>query len=150
MLGPSLAQSACSRLEPLLPLYFRSVFPSAFCCFLLKRCVRLQNSSSVRYIGTLLAKMASVGASEKQQSTYISSNQLEGTGNTSLTGNIDYNDIHVSKLVRKIDWRILPGVILLYLLSFLDRSNVANAKVEGLAEDTKMSMHEMSNSRPLC
>lgn len=94
--------------------------------------------------------MASVIASEKQQNTFISSNQLEGTGNTSLTSNIDYNGIDVRKLVRKIDWRIIPGVILLYLLSFLDRSNVANAKVEGLAEDTKMSTHEISNSQALC
>jgi hypothetical protein len=94
--------------------------------------------------------MASVDASEKQQDTFTSSNQLEGSGNTSLTSNIDYNGIDVSKLVRKIDWRIIPGVILLYLLSFLDRSNVANAKVEGLAQDTKMSTYEIRNSQALC
>lgn len=37
--------------------------------------------------------------------------------------------------IRKLDRKLLPGVIILYLLSFLDRSNVANAKVDGLAKD---------------
>ena len=38
-------------------------------------------------------------------------------------------------LVRKLDLRLLPPLTLLYLLSFLDRSNVANARIEGLATD---------------
>jgi hypothetical protein len=90
--------------------------------------------------------MASNITSEKQQNTFLASNQLEGSGNTSLTSNIEYNGVYEKKLVRKIDWRIIPGVILLYLLSFLDRSNVANAKVEGLAEDTKMSTYQSADS----
>lgn len=88
--------------------------------------------------------MASGRVSEKQQDAFLSSDQLEGSGNTSLISNIDYSGIGERKLVRKIDWRIIPGVILLYLLSFLDRTNVANAKVEGLAEDTEMSTHHIS------
>jgi hypothetical protein len=90
--------------------------------------------------------MASNITSEKQQNTFLASDQLEGSGNTSLTSNIEYNGVYEKKLVRKIDWRIIPGVILLYLLSFLDRSNVANAKVEGLAEDTKMSTYQSADS----
>lgn len=42
-------------------------------------------------------------------------------------------------LLRKLDWRLLPAVGILYLLSFLDRSNVANARIEGLATDLGMS-----------
>lgn len=42
-------------------------------------------------------------------------------------------------LMRKIDIRLLPGVTLLYLMSFLDRSNVSNARIEGLTEDTNMT-----------
>lgn len=42
-------------------------------------------------------------------------------------------------LVRKLDLRLLPPMTLLYLLSFLDRSNVANARIEGLATDLRMS-----------
>ncbi|KAG8740138.1 hypothetical protein FRC10_004723 [Ceratobasidium sp. 414] len=39
------------------------------------------------------------------------------------------------RLVRKLDWNLLPLVSLLYLLSFLDRSNIGNARVAGLATD---------------
>ncbi|PNS16569.1 hypothetical protein CAC42_69 [Sphaceloma murrayae] len=38
-------------------------------------------------------------------------------------------------LVRKIDLKLIPGVTILYLLSFLDRANVANARLEGLQKD---------------
>lgn len=53
--------------------------------------------------------------------------------------------IDEQKLVHKVDWRIVPGIVLLYLLSFLDRSNVANAKIEGLAQDLNISMSEDIN-----
>ncbi|KAJ7175883.1 major facilitator superfamily domain-containing protein [Mycena filopes] len=39
------------------------------------------------------------------------------------------------KLVRKIDLRLIPILTLLYLLSFLDRTNVGNAKLLGLTTD---------------
>ncbi|CRG86584.1 putative transporter C1002,16c [Talaromyces islandicus] len=48
-------------------------------------------------------------------------------------------DINEKALLRKLDWRLLPPLTLLYLLSFLDRSNVGNAKLEGLATDIKMT-----------
>jgi MFS family permease len=41
--------------------------------------------------------------------------------------------------LRKLDWKLLPPVTLLYLLSFLDRSNVANAKLDGLTTDLNMT-----------
>jgi len=40
-----------------------------------------------------------------------------------------------AKLVRKLDLCIVPMVILLYLLSFLDRVNIGNARLYGLEED---------------
>lgn len=47
--------------------------------------------------------------------------------------------IDEKKLVRKIDLHLLPLFTFLYLLSFLDRGNIGNAKIEGLAEDLKLS-----------
>ena len=47
--------------------------------------------------------------------------------------------IREKALVRKLDRRLLPAVTLLYLLSFLDRSNVGNAKLEGLTTDLHMT-----------
>lgn len=43
------------------------------------------------------------------------------------------------KLVRKLDLSLLPPLTLLYLLSFLDRSNIANARIEGLATDLNIT-----------
>jgi MFS family permease len=37
-----------------------------------------------------------------------------------------------------MDVRLIPMLALLYLLSFLDRGNIGNAKIEGLQEDLKM------------
>ncbi|KAF3929739.1 hypothetical protein AA313_de0210315 [Arthrobotrys entomopaga] len=39
------------------------------------------------------------------------------------------------QLVRKLDWRLLPWLCLLYLASFLDRTNIGNAKIIGLQTD---------------
>ena len=69
--------------------------------------------------------------------------------------------VNEKALLRKLDFKILPALTLLYLLSFLDRSNgsltlsthlakwrsgitdwlqVANARIEGLTVDLHMSM----------
>jgi hypothetical protein len=67
------------------------------------------------------------------------------------------NTINEKKLLRTLDLRLLPAVSILYLLSFLDRSNgtsssllqlrkytnvhvsVANARIEGLTTDLNMT-----------
>ncbi|KAH6975707.1 major facilitator superfamily domain-containing protein [Ilyonectria destructans] len=43
------------------------------------------------------------------------------------------------KLVRKCDKHVLPCITLLFFLSFLDRTNIGNAKIQGLVEDLHMS-----------
>ncbi|KAJ7250305.1 major facilitator superfamily domain-containing protein [Mycena rebaudengoi] len=43
--------------------------------------------------------------------------------------------IDEDRLLLKLDWRILPIVTLLYLLSFIDRSNIGNARIAGLPEE---------------
>lgn len=42
-------------------------------------------------------------------------------------------------LVRKLDWQLIPWLTLLYLSAFLDRTNIGNAKVDGLQTDLKMT-----------
>jgi sugar phosphate permease len=48
---------------------------------------------------------------------------------------------HLSEraILRKMDLRLIPMLALLYLLSFLDRGNIGNAKIEGLVEDLGMT-----------
>ncbi|KAL2127325.1 hypothetical protein VTI74DRAFT_10924 [Chaetomium olivicolor] len=52
---------------------------------------------------------------------------------------VDAGSVDEKALLRKIDWHLLPAVGILYLLSFLDRSNVGNARIEGLADDLHMT-----------
>jgi sugar phosphate permease len=43
------------------------------------------------------------------------------------------------KLLWKLDVKLIPWLSFLYLISFLDRTNIGNAKVDGLQEDLKMT-----------
>lgn len=43
------------------------------------------------------------------------------------------------RLLHKVDRHVLPILTVLYLLSFLDRSNIANAKLDGLTTDLHIS-----------
>lgn len=69
-------------------------------------------------------------------------NEQESPQPASSIASADYTHINEKKLLRKLDWRLLPGVSLLYLVSFLDRSNVANARLEGLTTDLGMTGNE--------
>ena len=41
----------------------------------------------------------------------------------------DFSGVNEKAVVRKCDWHIVPWLSLLYLLSFLDRTNIGNAWV---------------------
>jgi MFS family permease len=43
------------------------------------------------------------------------------------------------RLVTKCDLHIIPVLFVLYALSFLDRINIGNAKIQGLTKELKMS-----------
>lgn len=50
------------------------------------------------------------------------------------------------KLVTKIDLRVIPALSVLYLLAFLDRTNVANAAIFGLQKDLGLSATQYSTA----
>ncbi|KAK4243543.1 major facilitator superfamily domain-containing protein [Corynascus novoguineensis] len=62
-----------------------------------------------------------------------------GSGSGSESEEVESGTVDKKALLRKLDWRLLPAVGILYLLSFLDRSNVGNARIEGLADDLNMT-----------
>ncbi|PPJ50196.1 hypothetical protein CBER1_05219 [Cercospora berteroae] len=43
------------------------------------------------------------------------------------------------KLVRRLDWRLMPTITIMFLMNYLDRINVSNARLAGLQEDLGMS-----------
>jgi MFS family permease len=42
------------------------------------------------------------------------------------------------KLVRKCDWHVVPILFVLFLFAFLDRTNIGNARIQGLEKDLHM------------
>lgn len=50
------------------------------------------------------------------------------------------------KLMWKVDLWLIPWLCLLYLLSFLDRTNIGNARLAGLETDLGMFGHDYNNS----
>ncbi|KAF2150906.1 MFS general substrate transporter [Myriangium duriaei CBS 260.36] len=57
----------------------------------------------------------------------------------SAFNNVDTSLVNPKKTLRKMDVRLIPMLALLYLLSFLDRGNIGNAKIQGMAKDLKLS-----------
>lgn len=49
-----------------------------------------------------------------------------------------YDAAGTKRLLRKCDKALLPFLALLYLLSFLDRTNIGNAKLANLEKDLNM------------
>lgn len=52
---------------------------------------------------------------------------------------VDFSGVDESKTLRKMDIRLIPALAILYLLAFLDRGNIGNAKIQGLAKDLHLS-----------
>lgn len=61
----------------------------------------------------------------------------------------DFSHIDEKKTLRKMDLHLIPIMSLLYLLAFLDRGNIGNAKIEGLAEDLRLSGSQYNWCRKL-
>jgi len=52
---------------------------------------------------------------------------------------ITWTATHEKALIRKIDLRIFPVLILLFILNFIDRGNFANARLKGLEKDLHLT-----------
>ncbi|KAH9831696.1 Major Facilitator Superfamily [Teratosphaeria destructans] len=64
------------------------------------------------------------------------------------TGSQDHGstDAEEAALVRKIDLTLLPTMWIMYLLSYMDRTNIGNAKVAGMTADLHMDSNQYSVS----
>jgi hypothetical protein len=65
-------------------------------------------------------------------------------------GPADGGDFYVDpvaekKLVRKLDWKLIPWLCLLYRISFLDRKNIGNAKIQGLISTQNWGLQTLSD-----
>ncbi|KAI0800960.1 MFS general substrate transporter [Fomes fomentarius] len=48
---------------------------------------------------------------------------------------VDTSDVDERKLMRRIDWHVVPWLAVLYLLNFLDRGSIGNAKLYHMTDD---------------
>lgn len=49
-----------------------------------------------------------------------------------------FDQAATKKLLRRLDWHIIPFMSLIYLLCFLDRTNIGNARLDHLEQDLKL------------
>lgn len=63
---------------------------------------------------------------------------------------VHFDGVETAKVLRKVDWRLLPILSWLYLLAFLDRSNLGNAKVAGLADDLSLTGGQYNMAATVC
>ena len=56
-----------------------------------------------------------------------------------LAANGNFSRVDAKKVLRKMDLHLIPMLALLYLLAFLDRGNIGNARIEGLDTDLKLT-----------
>jgi hypothetical protein len=52
---------------------------------------------------------------------------------------LGFEGVDEKTVLRKMDIRLIPMLSALYLLAFLDRGNIGNAKIEGLVDDLHMT-----------
>ncbi|KAI5120276.1 hypothetical protein M0805_005333 [Coniferiporia weirii] len=57
-------------------------------------------------------------------------------GNNDLTGQ---RSVVERRLLRKLDTRLLPTLVLIYIMNYIDRSNITTARLKGLEQDLGLS-----------
>lgn len=55
-----------------------------------------------------------------------------------------YDDKRVKALLRRVDLHLMPPLALLYLVSFIDRSNIGNARLQNLERDLQLSTQQFA------
>lgn len=75
------------------------------------------------------------GESEEEEDDVYQTRRLK----RSETHSKDYTDEEEAAVVRKLDRKLVLFLGFLYMLSFLDRSNIGNARIAGLEKDLSLS-----------
>ena len=58
----------------------------------------------------------------------------------------DTDGVSDKALMWKVDIRILPIMFLFYMLSYLDRINIGNARIQGMQEELKLGVDDRFNT----
>ncbi|CAG8179825.1 unnamed protein product [Penicillium salamii] len=77
-----------------------------------------------------------------EKSPYSAESKMNGISadaEGSSLGPPSFEGVDEAAVLRKMDIRLIPMLSMLYLLAFLDRGNIGNAKIEGLVDDLHMT-----------
>ena len=66
------------------------------------------------------------------------------------TGSAAKTDPAEIRLVRKLDWRIMPTLCVMYFLNYVDRNAIAQARLNNLEEDLGMSGFQFNTTVSMC
>lgn len=66
------------------------------------------------------------------------------TVNSTWTDLVDIPPELDRRITRKLDRRLMPWLFGLWLLAFIDRSNIGNARIDGLAEDLHLDSNKFN------
>ncbi|CAI9626497.1 unnamed protein product [Alternaria burnsii] len=70
--------------------------------------------------------------------------EMDATKHVEIAEDFTWTKEEEEKLVRKIDLFLLPTIWLMYLLSYMDRTNIGNAKIAGMADDLQLTSDQYS------
>lgn len=93
-----------------------------------------------------------LGAFVDSPESTLEKNELPGGARPTREYDDDYLQVQCPsnttprKLVARIDLRVIPILSILYLLAFLDRTNIANASVFGLQKDLGLKGYQYNNA----
>lgn len=74
-----------------------------------------------------------------EESVSSRTNHTDGDDVNSAQQEPAFDPKETKRILRKIDVRLIPVLALLYLLAFLDRSNIANARVAGMNDELELT-----------
>jgi sugar phosphate permease len=77
-------------------------------------------------------------ASYSEKPEAFHNEKVVGSADVLVVDEITFSKERTARMLRKLDWHLVPFLSLLYLLSFLDRSNIGNARLDGFEKDLGM------------
>lgn len=85
--------------------------------------------------------LSAMSNSQDQTTEKPSALQVEGSQSLHDESSVGvaFSSVDEAAVLRKMDLRLIPMLSILYLLAFLDRGNIGNAKIEGLVDDLNMT-----------
>ena len=85
---------------------------------------------------TALSRPLSKGSSDLEKNPAVEHDSVAGPPDDPV------DPVEAKKIVRKVDWRLVPLLGLLYMLTFLDRVNIGNARLWNLERDLGMDGYD--------